>query len=143
MAKLKPPTTLGSNGFKIAAFRVPERTLHLTFEGTQWAGVEVIARLGISVAIYLEIKRLVDTDDTMALTQVFGDSMLIAWNLVDANAEPIPTTGKGMNSLPDIGLALRIVNLWIQAVAGVTIPLEPPSNNGSMLAAASTALESK
>ena len=143
MAKLKPPTTLGSNGFKIAAFRIPERTLHLTFEGTQWAGVEVIARLGISVAIYLEIKRLVDTDDTMALTQVFGDSMLIAWNLVDANAEPIPTTGKGMNSLPDIGLALRIVNLWIQAVAGVTIPLEPPLNNGSMLAAASTALESK
>lgn len=134
----KPST----NGFKIAQFQVPTQTAHLAFEGSRWEGVEVVVRLGISIAVYLEIKALLEANEPIQLATVFGDSMLVAWNLVDEDNKPIPTTGAGMTSLPDMALALRIVNLWMQAVADVPTPLGVTSNDGNTLAAASTALGS-
>ena len=130
------------NGFKVGAFPVVNRTACLTFQGTPWEGAEVVVRLGISINVYLEIRRLMDTNDPIELTQVFGNSMLVGWNLVDEHGKAIPATGEGMKSLPDMSFALRIVNLWLEAVAGVSAPLGPPSNDGNTLVEASTALGS-
>ena len=141
MAKQKPKRQPGANGFKIASFRLPNQTAHLTFEGTQWEGAEVVVRLGMTINMYLEITRLVSNNNPIELTQVFGNAMLVAWNLVDEDGTPIPATGDGMNGLPDIALALRIVHLWLEAVAGVSAPLEPQLNGGNTLVAASTALD--
>ena len=46
--------------------------------------------------------------------------------------------GAGMLQIP-LSLAMLIVQHWIEAVSAVPVPLEPPSGDLSMLAAASTA----
>ena len=140
MAKVVPRKP-SKNGFKTATFRIPDHTVHLTFEGTEWEGAEVIVRTGWSINVYLDIKRLVDVNDPLELTQVFGDRMLVGWNLVDDEGKAIPATGEGMKLLPDMLFALRIVNLWLAVAAGVPAPLSPTSSDGNTLVAASTALD--
>ena len=116
----------------------------LLFGGTdnpEWGDIEVKVRLGISIETFLRLKDLVDQEDAWALAREFGDSMLIGWNLVGEDDQPISPTGKGMSQLPDIALATAIVNKWLEAVAGVPAPLGPPSADGNTLVEASTALE--
>ena len=131
-----------SNERKASSFQVPNRTSCLTFIGTPWEGAEVVVRLGISIALYLRINQLVEDNDPMQLAMVFGDVMLESWNLVDEKNKPIPATGDGMASLPDLPFSMRIVTLWLEAVAAVSDPLGPPSVDGNTLVRASIALES-
>jgi len=127
---------------KVPSFTVPDRTTVLSFQGTDWEGAEVVMRLNISIATYLTIKGMTGDDaDPIALAQTFGDTMLKEWNLVNDDGKPVPATGAGLTSLPDMTFVLRIVTLGLEAMAAVPAPLVMPSVDGSRLVEASTALE--
>jgi hypothetical protein len=59
------------------------------------------------------------------------------WNLEDADGQPLPADGDGMMAIP-MDLTNLVVQHWVEAVAAVPAPLEPPSGDLNTLAAAST-----
>ena len=123
-------------------FQVPKRSLTFGLEGEEYVGAEITASDDISLGEYLRMKdTLTGGEGLLELAEQFGDKHLQGWNLVDQDSHPIPANGEGMLSLP-LFVSIRIVSAWLSALVEAPIPLEAPSNVGSTLAAASTAMGS-
>jgi hypothetical protein len=121
-------------------FRLPERTALINFQGTDYDGAEIQLRLSVSFAQFIALRESAQGEDQEGMARLFGETVLMDWNLEDANGEPIPSDGDGMLAIP-LELTNLIVQHWVEAVSGVPAPLEPPSGDISTLAAASTAME--
>ena len=119
-------------------FRIPDQTAHITFSGTDYDGAEIWVKLNVSIAHYIALRAAAEGDDQAKMAELFGSEVLMEWNLEAASGEPVPANGAGMLQIP-LSLAMLIVQHWIEAGSGVEAPLEPPSGDLSMLAAASTA----
>ena len=131
---------VATNGVKEKKrFRIPDQTAHITFAGTDYDGAEIWVRLNVSFAHFIALRAAAEGDDQASMADLFGNEALMEWNLEDASGEPIPATGDGMLQIP-LSLAMLIVQHWIEAVAGVSAPLSPPSGDISTLAEASTAM---
>jgi len=120
-------------------FRIPDQTAHITFSGTDYDGAEIWVRLNVSFAHYIALREAAEGDDQAKMAELFGGEVLMEWNLEDASGEPVPATGDGMLQIP-LSLAMLIVQHWIEAVAGVSAPLETTSGDINTLAEASTAM---
>ena len=121
-------------------FRLPERTALINFQGTDYDGAEIQLRLSVSFAQFIALWESAQGEDQEGMARLFGETVLMDWNLEDANGEPIPSDGDGMLAIP-LELTNLIVQHWVEAVSGVPAPLEPPSGDINTLAAASTAME--
>jgi hypothetical protein len=129
-----------TNGVKEKkGFRIPDQTAHITFAGTDYDGAEIWVRLNVSFAHFIALRAAAEGDDQASMADLFGNEALMEWNLEDASGAPIPATGDGMLQIP-LSLAMLIVQHWIEAVAGVSAPLETTSGDISTLAEASTAM---
>ena len=131
-----------TNGLQPAVrkgFRVPEKTARITFEGTDYDGAEIILRLSVTFAQFIALRESAQGDDQEVMARLFGETVLMEWNLDDADGNPIPANSDGMLSIP-IQLTNLVVQHWVQAVAGVPVPLVETSGDFSTLAAASTAM---
>lgn len=108
-------------------FRLPSKTGPIEFDNPEYQGIEVIARLRVPLGFYFSLQELVESEPKKAF-QLFGDKVLVAWNLVygeddqDKTDEPIPATGNGMLEA-DPDLANSIISAWRKAVEGVPAPL--------------------
>jgi len=112
-------------------YRVPRRTARLIFQDTAYEGAEVVVRLDVPVALFMEIQDLIAADKQFQVFQVFGESVLEEWNLEDDNGNAIATTGQGMIAIP-IDLANVILQQWVDAAIKPPDPLGGRSNGGSM-----------
>jgi len=101
-------------------FRIPKKTARLKFND-EYEGAEVVIRIDVPVGTYLEIQDLIDAEKHLRVFQLFGDSILESWNLLDDDGSSIPADGKGMNLIP-IDLANIILNEW----AGVAVQASDP-----------------
>ena len=129
-----------TNGTKArTGFRIPERTALITFEGTDYDGAEIQLRLSVSFAQFIALRESAQGEDQEGMARLFGDNVLMEWNLEDDAGQPIPATGDGMLAIP-LDLTNLVVQHWVEAVAGVSAPLAPPSGDINTLAAASTAM---
>jgi len=117
------------NGFS-QAFRIPKRTARLVF-GNDYEGAEVVVRLDVPVALFMEIQDLIAADKQFQVFQVFGESVLEEWNIEDDDGNAIATTGQGMIAIP-IDLANVILQQWVDAAIKPPDPLVGRSNGGSM-----------
>ena len=133
-------------------FKAPQKTALIQFEGTEYDGLEVKCRMSVSMDQYLEFlglqqgvmaaKEAEGQPDTNAAFQaiqlaekafhLFGDRVLIEWNLEDDQGE-VPSTGAGMMRV-DAQFAMVVLNAWLEAVGKAPAPLSSPSRNGSMSA---------
>ena len=120
-------------------FRLPEKTARITFEGTDYDGAEIQLRLSVSFAQFIALRESAQGEDQEGMARLFGQNVLMDWNLEDDAGQPIPADGDGMLAIP-LELTNLIVQHWVEAVSGVPAPLEPPSGDLSTLAAASTAM---
>ena len=123
-------------------FRLPERTAKINFQGTDYDGAEIQLRLSVSFAQFIALRESAQGEDQEGMARLFGETVLMDWNLEDADGEPIPSDGDGMLAIP-LELTNLIVQHWVEAVSGVPAPLEPPSGDLSTLAAASTVMETE
>jgi len=131
-----------TNGLQPAVrkgFRIPEKTARITFEGTDYDGAEIILRLSVTFAQFIALRESAQGDDQEVMARLFGETVLMEWNLDDADGNPIPANSDGMLSIP-IQLTNLVVQHWVEAVAGVPAPLSETSGDLSTLAAASTAM---
>ena len=127
------------NGARVRkGFRLPERTARMTFDGTDYAGAEIQVLLSVSFARFIELREAAQGEDQEGMARLFGQNILMEWNLEDTDGESIPADGDGMLAIP-LALTNLIVQHWVEEVAGVSAPLVEPSGDLSTLAAASTA----
>ena len=127
------------NGARVRkGFRLPERTARMTFDGTDYAGAEIQVLLSVSFARFIELREAAQGEDQEGMARLFGQNILMEWNLEDTDGESIPADGDGMLAIP-LALPNLIVQHWVEEVAGVSAPLVEPSGDLSTLAAASTA----
>ena len=130
------------NGIKAEVrkgFRIPERTARITFAGTDYDGAEIQLRLSVSFAQFIALRESAQGEDQEGMARLFGENVLMEWNLEDAEGMPIPADADGMLAIP-LELTNLIVQHWVEEVAGVPAPLAPPSGDINTLAAASTAM---
>ena len=131
------------NGAKAKkGFRLPERVARITFEGTDYDGAEIRVRLSVSFAQFIALRESAQGEDQEGMARLFGETVLMDWNLEDAEGEPLLADGDGMMMIP-LDLANLVVQHWVEEVAGVPAPLSEPSGDINTLAAASTAMETE
>ncbi|MFC4609720.1 hypothetical protein ACFO9E_18145 [Streptomyces maoxianensis] len=112
---------------------VPKRKrYHLDFTGTDLDGLEVTLH-GLSIGEFLEIQKLRglengDADDSDSLVKQFADH-LVAWNVTTEDGTPVEPTLAAVAG-QDIDFVLTIINAWIRALTGVSVPLENGSTSG-------------
>jgi len=132
---------VAANGIKAEVrkgFRLPEKTARITFEGTDYDGAEIVLRLSVTFAQFIALRESAQGEDQEGMARLFGESVLMEWNLEDADGNPIPANTDGMLAIP-LQLTNLVVQHWVEAVAGVPGPLAEKSGDFSTLAAASTA----
>jgi hypothetical protein len=133
---------VAANGTQSAVrkgFCPPDKTARVTFEGTDYDGAEIGVLLSVSFAQFIALREAAQGEDQEGMARLFGDNVLMEWNLEDRDGEPIPANGDGMLAIP-LALTNLLVQHWVEAVAAVPAPLARPSDAISTLAAASTAM---
>lgn len=114
----------------------------LAFEDEEYEGLEVRVK-SVPVGKFLELNSLAmgvskngETDAEAAietnaeLLKAFANA-LVSWNVEDEDSgEPIPSTLEGVNSC-DFDFAMRLIEAWLEALAGVSRPLAQEFNSGS------------
>ncbi|MFI9235764.1 hypothetical protein [Streptomyces sp. NPDC053079] len=118
----------------------PKRIV-LRFEGdAELDGLEVILR-GLNVAEYLDVMGLGDVEASSVPDMVkrFARS-LISWNLEDEDGAPVPITEETVFA-QDQDFVLRLAAAWIEAISGVSAPLEQSSPDGGLSPVASIPME--
>ena len=131
---------IATNGTKPKkGFRIPERTARVAFEGTDYDGAEIKLKLSVSFAQFIALRESAQGEDQEGMARLFGETVLMEWNLEDADGQPLPADGDGMMAVP-MDLTNLVVQHWVEAVAAVPAPLEPPSGDLNTLAAASTVM---
>ena len=108
---------------KNGRFSVPRKTCVLVLTG-DYEGAEARCRLDVGMKTYFIIAGI-DTDDKaqiIAACRLFGDEILIEWNLKEDGGEDIPATADGFMSLPP-DLCLAMIQAWSAAMTGIPAPL--------------------
>lgn len=119
------------------AFEVPRRTIRLVFEDEDMGGAEVLCR-SVSLGEFLsysDLESLTTFDELRETFHRLGDEVIDSWNLTQ-EGEELPATGDGLLRL-DTHIARLIYRAWLQGMAGVSGPLEQPSQSGDLSLAAS------
>ena len=117
---------MGSN-----RFRLPMREAKIIFEeGTTFAGAIIKCRLDVEIGMVTDIQDLIEANKHAHAYEVFGDGILIEWNIEDQKGQALPANGKGMKKVT-AGFAEALMGEWMEAVTQVGNPLEQPSKNGN------------
>ena len=112
-------------------FRLPMRDARIIFEeGTTFAGAIVKCRLDVEIGMVTDIQDLIEANKHAHAYEVFGDAILIEWNLEDQKGNALPPNGKGMKRVT-AGFAEALMNEWMEAVTQIDTPLGQPSRNGN------------
>ena len=150
-------------------YQVPRKTAKLEFVGDEFEGMEIECALDLTLDEEDHLQELRDeskldekradgklpstADKTkakkaaIAMIDYVADRIVLRWNLVDADDNPLEVSGKTFRSGFPSWFGLKVLNGWGAAVkqaSSVPDPLEPPSSDGKPvdLAASSTSLTS-
>ena len=137
-------TLNGVKATKKTGFRIPDKVALITFDGTDYEGAEVRAKLNVNFRYFSEIQATVAEGSTNGLkvAELFGETALISWNLEDDDGNPIPANADGMATIP-VELVNLIVGNWAEAVADIPDPLEGKSNALNTLEQLSTVTDNE
>ena len=105
----------------VQPFRIERRQAKLVFPDSDYAGLEIIAKLDVSVAVYLEMQNMTATENAMEMKTAlkkFGDDILIEWNLQDEDGSEVEANADGFMTLPP-KIAVDIMKSWSDACGGV------------------------
>jgi len=117
-------------------YRLPKRTAVLEFKGTDYDGAKVRTRLdGISLEEIFYFQRMAGADakpeQLEEAMRIFGDRVILEWNLEDDDGQPIPYDGASSFLKQPAAFAMTIMSAWTEAAMGGARPLPQPSANGA------------
>ena len=100
---------------KGGSFILSRRDAVLSFpEGHEYEGVEIKAKLDVSLRTFLELQKLGSDstpDETAEVFMRFGDVIVQEWNILDEDHSPVPATGEGFLELPP-AICTAIIEAW-------------------------------
>jgi|19_taG_2_1085344.scaffolds.fasta_scaffold240449_2 hypothetical protein len=105
----------------VQPFRIERRQAKLVFQDSGYSGLEIIAKLDVSVAVYLEMQNMTATENAMEMRDAlkkFGDDILISWNLEDEDGSEVTPNADGFMTLPP-KIAVDVMKAWSDACGGV------------------------
>ena len=91
-------------------FRLPEKTARITFEGTDYDGAEIRVLLSVTFGKFIALRESAQSEDQESMARLFGQDVLMDWNLEDADGTPIPADGDGMLAIP-LELTLSLIHI--------------------------------
>lgn len=123
-------------------FKAVRNIYKLKFQD-ELAGLEVQAR-SVPTGTFLDVAAVAaqaerDLSKATALFSEFADA-LISWNVEDEDGKPVPADLDGVRSL-EFGLAIQIIRAWLDAMGGISAPLEPSSTSGASSPVASLPMD--
>lgn len=105
----------------------------LTFEGTDWEGLEVRMK-STSFGTIRRLFRLLnddsagDLDSVEAIVKLLAGH-LVSWNMEDENDQPVAADEKGLDD-QDFGFIMELSNRYLDQVTGVVGDLGKDSTSG-------------
>ncbi len=110
-------------------YKLPDRTITLHFSG-DFDGLEVMCTRNVPLGVFMQLEAAIQDDKMDEALQLFGDRILVAWNMEGDNGEPVAVGGSALIALP-VDLAAKIIMEWQKEIRAVPAPLEQPSMNGA------------
>lgn len=105
-----------------------ERFANITFEGTDYDGLEVRCKLDLTLAEVLKIQKLSVSDDdtqTVQANKLWCDTVLDSWNLTDDKGKDIPANSESAVGVVPARLLAVLISKWSSLTS------EPPPNLSS------------
>lgn len=110
----------------------PNSTATLKFSDGDYEGAEVVCRAGgVPLGTYFQMRAGMDSEEQVRdVFQLFGDTILISWNVEDQDGNPRPPNGQSLLA-EDSDFVMAIISAWLSSQVGVSAPLDGASNSGA------------
>ena len=102
-----------------------KRVANISFEGTDYEGLEVRCSLDLPFRTVLEIQKLTASDkesESIEANTIWCDEILESWNLTDDEGIDIPANSESALALAPARLLAALISKWSELV------MEPPAN---------------
>lgn len=122
----------------MAKFKLSEaaKIANITFEGTDFDGLEVKCSLDLPLKVVLDVQRLSqseDNNDKLEANKIWCDKVLLSWNMVNDKGDDIPANAESvLMDVPSRILTALIVK-WSELVTEPSANLLEAQNDTSTL----------
>ena len=102
-----------------------KKIANITFEGTDYDGLEVKCSLDLPMKVVLDIQRLSvseDDKDKLEANKIWCEKVLLSWNLVDDKGDVIPANAESALMVAPSRLLAVLITKWAELVT------EPSAN---------------
>ena len=113
-----------------------KRVANISFEGTDYDGLEVRCNLDLPLKTVLEIQKLMDSDDQAESIQantIWCDKILESWNLTDDEGNDIPANSDSALAVAPARLLAALISKWSELVMEPSANLSKPQNDTPIL----------
>lgn len=109
-----------------------KKIANITFEGTDYDGLEVKCSLDLPMKVVLDIQRLSvseDEKDKLEANKIWCDIVLLSWNLVDDKGDVIPANAESALMVAPSRLLAVLITKWAELVTEPSANLSNTQND--------------
>ena len=113
-----------------------KRVANISFEGTDYDGLEVRCSLDLPFKTVLEIQKLSASDkdtESIKANTIWCDEVLESWNLTDDEGNDIPATSESALAVAPARLVSALISKWSELVTELPANLSKPQNDTPIL----------
>ena len=114
-----------------------KRVANITFEGTDFDGLEVRCGLDLPLKTVMKIQSLMVSEDdaeSVEANMIWCDEVLESWNLTDDEGKEIPANSEAALAVAPARLLAALVTKWSEFVLEPSANLESPQSDSHTLA---------
>ena len=114
-----------------------KRVANITFEGTDFDGLEVRCGLDLPLKTVMKIQSLMVSEDnaeSVEANTIWCDEVLESWNLTDDEGKEIPANSESALAVAPARLLAALVTKWSEFVLEPSANLESPQSDSLTLA---------
>ena len=124
---------MSSKKFKIGK---AQRVANITFEGTDFDGLEIRCSLDLPLKTVMKIQSLMlsdDNADSVEANTIWCDEVLESWHLTDDEGKEIPANSESALTVAPARLLAALVTKWSAIVLEPSANLLNPQNDSPIL----------
>ena len=109
-----------------------KKIANITFEGTDYDGLEVKCSLDLPMKVVLDIQRLSvseDDKDKLEANKIWCEKVLLYWNLVDDKGDVIPANAESALMVAPSRLLAVLITKWAELVTEPSANLSKTQND--------------
>ena len=115
---------------------IAKRVANITFEGTDFDGLEVRCGLDLPLNTVMKIQSLMVSEDdaeSVEANMIWCDEVLESWNLTDDEGKEIPANSESALAVAPARLLAALVTKWSEFVLEPSANLLNPQNDSPIL----------